>query len=724
MKRTFFLATLFCASFAAFAFGQSNPPLRLQEIDGSPNVLGVTTIKVTNGTLSCSGKTCTITISGGGGGSGTVTSVSFTGGLITVTNPTTAAALTVAGTSGGIPYFSSTSTWASSAALAANAIVIGGGAGLAPATTTTGTGVLTALGVNVGSAGAFVTFNGALGTPSSGTATNITGLPISTGVSGLGTGVATALAVNTGSAGAVVLFNGAGGTPSSLTLTNATGLPPTTGISGWPANASGVLTNNGSGTLSWAAAGGANPFDDATAIIKGSADATKLLRIEVDGFTTGTTRVWTAPNSDLTVAGVDIAQTFTGLNTFTSGVTTGTGATSGTVFNYNSLTTGVGANFSSSSITSGSIVNIASTSTAGATGVEGLNIAMSGVNGTAAQTVTGATISVTNTNATSGTNAALTLTASGATGGIGAGENRALNITAGQSVFPDGDNQRPSIAFSTNKATGIFLAGSTIIAFTVNASNTGVISGFNWITQNNGQFGVNTGNGTTASVGWARQAAAVWRASDGSTGAGSLVLGTSTVGSVGTGGIGVLAIANGTAPTTFPADEFQIWSADAAAGNANAYAANELGEITRLTGLAARNSAAFAVTSSTTLANITGLTRPVEAARAYAFHAQIQTTAAATGGVKFAVSGTATATSISYEGILRSGAALIAQTRSTALDGVVCASTTATAGTCVIEGVILVNAAGTLTIQFAQNNSDAGASTVLINQFIQLIPIS
>jgi len=43
------------------------------------------------------------------------------------------------------------------------------------ATITFGTGVLTALGINVGSAGAFVTFNGALGTPSSGTVTNLTG---------------------------------------------------------------------------------------------------------------------------------------------------------------------------------------------------------------------------------------------------------------------------------------------------------------------------------------------------------------------------------------------------------------------------------------------------------------------------------------------------------------------------------------------------------------------
>ena len=63
-------------------------------------------------------------------------------------------------------------------------------------------------------------------------AANTTVTPAVGSITGLGTGVATALAVNTGSAGAFVLFNGALGTPSSGTLTNATGLPLTSGVTG------------------------------------------------------------------------------------------------------------------------------------------------------------------------------------------------------------------------------------------------------------------------------------------------------------------------------------------------------------------------------------------------------------------------------------------------------------------------------------------------------------
>ncbi len=53
------------------------------------------------------------------------------------------------------------------------------------------------------------------------------------------------------------------------------------------------------------------PVVDTTGIAKGSVDATKILRFEVDGFTTATTRVLTPPNFDGTIATLAGTETFT-----------------------------------------------------------------------------------------------------------------------------------------------------------------------------------------------------------------------------------------------------------------------------------------------------------------------------------------------------------------------------------------------------------------------------
>jgi hypothetical protein len=141
-----------------------------------------------------------------------LTPSSATGGAITLAGTLAVAnggtGLT-SGTSGGILAYTATGTLASSALLAANALMIGGGAGVAPSTTTTGTGVVTALGVNTGSSGAFVVNGGALGTPSSGTVTNLTG---------------TASININGTVGATSTNTGAFTTVAATTVTATTGI--------------------------------------------------------------------------------------------------------------------------------------------------------------------------------------------------------------------------------------------------------------------------------------------------------------------------------------------------------------------------------------------------------------------------------------------------------------------------------------------------------------------
>ena len=130
-----------------------------------------------------------------------------------------------------------------------------------------------------------------------------------------------------------------------------------------------------------------------------------------------------------------------------------------------------------------------------------------------------------------------------------------------------------------------------------------------------------------------------------------------------------------------------------------------------------RVSTQFDAAATTTLANITGLTATLEASKNYYFTARLYFSADATGGHKYAIAGTSTATAIRYQvtSVCNAGTGAgtsVITAQQTALAGS-SGQAGCTAGYTEINGTMTVNAAGTLTVQFAQNAA-SGTSSVLV----------